>query len=655
MLPQLLLLVAPLVPAQAPGLLPLDQTSPGTEPTRLVLKSLDWDTRNGQPTVPATLAYAPAEALAAGYAIVQAHDGTWFDLRDLVLAAGGKVFDYLPHNAFEAWLPVAALESVRGAAQVVIPFHPGFKLDPEIGRYQTSASDPLGRLLVAVEFWPDVDLDAVEAQIRALDIPIQEVVESGRYLRAELRANPVELIALARLAGVKWIQESAPALQRNDKSQWVVQTYVSNNRKLWSQGIVGTDVTIGHIDGRIQESSCYFDDPSGVAPGPTHRKIKWWSVSGSADSHGTHTSGSAAGDSQPINGSTTYDGMAPASFLVHRSGFPGSTQLLSWLNTHHTNGARIHTNSWGNDYTTAYDNWCRDIDAYSHDSEDGMVAFAETNGTLLKNPENAKNVLAVAAASRSNPEALGSGGRGPTADGRQKPEVYAPGCSTFSASTATCGVTTMCGTSMACPVVAGSGALLKQYFEDGYYPSGSAVPADAFTPSGALLRACLISSAVNMTGITGYIGNQEGFGRILLDNVAFLSGDAELVRVVDVPHAQGLSHGQQQTIQVTLPAGKSELRLTLVWSDEPGAAGAAFPTVNDLNLLMRDPSGNVYHGNLRNTTDGAATANPATKDAKNTVEQIILYNPPGGTYYIRVEALNVPVGPQGYAGVLMLK
>jgi hypothetical protein len=649
-----LLASAPLLPQQA--LLPLAETDRRTEPTRLVLKTLDWDTRNGQPTLPAGLAYSQAEALASGYAFVQAGSAdAWLETRELILARGGKVFDYLPHNAMEAWIPVEALGAVRAAAQAVVPVHPGFKIDPEMGRYETHAGDPLGRMLVTVEFWPDVDLFAEEQRVRALDIPVEEVVESGRYLRLTVRANSTEVLGLARLSGVKFMQESAVAEQRNDKSQWVVQTYVSNDRKLWNRGVTGAGVTVGHIDGRIQESSCYFDDPSGAAPGSTHRKIKWWSVSGGADSHGTHTAGSAAGDARPVNGTTTYNGMAPDAWLVHNSGFPSSSAMLSYLNLSHSHGARVHTNSWGNDWTTSYDAWSRDIDAYSHDNEEGMVAFAITNGSTLKNPENAKNVLAVAATSRTNPEAKGSGGRGPTADGRLKPEVWAPGCSTFSASTASCGVTTMCGTSMACPVVVGGAAQLKQYFEDGFYPSGSANAADGFTPSGALLRAALISCAVDMTGISGYTGNQEGYGRILLDNVAYFGGDGELVRLIDVPHAQGLGHGQNRTVKATLPAGRSELRLTLVWSDEPGAAFSSAPTVNDLNLLARDPNGNVYHGNIRSTSTGLATANPATQDSKNTVEQIIIQNPPGGTWYFRIEGKDVPVGPQGYAGVLQLK
>lgn len=45
---------------------------------------------------------------------------------------------------------------------------------------------------------------------------------------------------------------------------------------------------------------------------------------------------------------------------------------------------------------------------------------------------------------------------------------------------------------MATPVVAGAVALLRQYFMQGYYPSGAPVPASAYTPSGPLLKAVLL-------------------------------------------------------------------------------------------------------------------------------------------------------------------
>jgi len=327
--------------------------------------------------------------------------------------------------------------------------------------------------------------------------------------------------------------------------------------------------------------------------------------------------------------------------------------MLTYLNRAHSHGARIHTNSWGNDGTTAYNAWTRDIDAYSHDNEDGVVMFAVTNGTNLKNPENAKSCVAVGATSKSNPNSHGTGGKGPTADGRRKPEVYAPGCSTRSASTANCGTTTMCGTSMASPVVAGGAALVKQYFEDGYYPTGAPVASNALTPSGSLLRAMLANSAVDMTSVSNYPSKTEGWGRILLDNAVFLQGDSRKMRMVDLGHARGISHGQVRSLKVNIPAGRTEMRVTLCFADEPGTAFSNLPVVNDLNLIAIAPDGTEYRGGKQDSQNGgASTPNPTGFDELNSLEQIIIYNPMAGRWTFAVYGLDVQVGPQGFAGVL---
>jgi serine protease AprX len=123
----------------------------------------------------------------------------------------------------------------------------------------------------------------------------------------------------------------------------------------------------------------------------------------------------------------------------------------------------------GDDGTTAYTIWARDIDLFSYNNQDNLVLFAATNLSTLKTPENAKNVLAVGASQQApNQEQHGSGGRGPTSDGRRKPEIYAPGVGIQSSQVNTsCGFFGLTGTSMSSPAVAGAAALVRQYFAEG--------------------------------------------------------------------------------------------------------------------------------------------------------------------------------------------
>src|SRR5678816_4484436 len=63
-----------------------------------------------------------------------------------------------------------------------------------------------------------------------------------------------------------------------------------------------------------------------------------------------------------------------------------------------------------------------------------------------------------------------------------------------------CNQIQMSGTSMASPGAAGMAALVRQYYSDGFFPTGAAVAADAMTPSAALVKATLLNSTHAMAG-----------------------------------------------------------------------------------------------------------------------------------------------------------
>ena len=95
---------------------------------------------------------------------------------------------------------------------------------------------------------------------------------------------------------------------------------------------------------------------------------------------------------------------------------------------------------------------------------------------------------------------------GPTLDGRIKPDVVAPGDRITSAGITrngqSCRTVTFSGTSMATPHVAGAAALIRQYFMDGFYPSGLKNTTSVMTPSGPLIKAVMLNGAQDMKGFT---------------------------------------------------------------------------------------------------------------------------------------------------------
>jgi hypothetical protein len=53
---------------------------------------------------------------------------------------------------------------------------------------------------------------------------------------------------------------------------------------------------------------------------------------------------------------------------------------------------------------------------------------------------------------------------------------------------------------MATPLMAGFVTLVRQYFTDGFYPTGRSSKDDSFSPSGSLMKAVTIASAVEVKG-----------------------------------------------------------------------------------------------------------------------------------------------------------
>jgi hypothetical protein len=282
-----------------------------------------------------------------------------------------------------------------------------------------------------------------------------------------------------------------------------------------------------------------------------------------------------------------------------------------------------------------------------------MVAFAVSNGSVVTTPENAKSCLGVGATqSASNQNNHGSGGTGPTQDGRRKPEVYSPGIGIVSASSGTTdSFRSLSGTSMACPSATGMGVLIRQWFMEGRYIE-TLTSVSGITPSGALLRSMLMNTSVNMTGVAGYPSNLEGFGRILADNALWALGETRRTRFRDVRNANGLTTGETRTMSFLVASSDTPLRISMSFTDYPGTVNASNPVVNDMDLEVRTPSGNTFLGNVFDTTAGQSVLG-GSPDAKNSTEMVIFNTPEVGSYTVTVRARGVNQGDrQGYALVV---
>jgi len=590
-------------------------------------------------------------------------DGPMTPERRAVLEeAGVTLGKSVPPDAFVARIDrvnpdkIASLDFVRWS----MALDAALKLDPELGVRDHATPERIeldrqGLIPVAITLFGDTSPTELRQVIDLVAAMPQATVHRRYSIAGETAiAATVRFEDLGRLAAseaVQWIEEAPEITERNSSVRWIVQSNSVNQTPLWNNGLTGVGQIAGVLDSRIDRNHCSFSDVNPI--GPTHRKILAYNVAATLfATHGTHVAGSLAGDSGDF---TDNRGMAYGAKLVYNL-TPSfiESDVFERLSLHHSQGARVHNNSWGNSATQSYDGLARGVDDFVWRYEDDVVVFAINNGipsAPLTNPENAKNALAVSA-SQDTPSQDNhcSGGTGPTLDGRRKPDLMAPGCGIFSASAASgCGTVSLNGTSMAAPAVTGLAALVRQYYTDGFYPSGVA-SSGGFVPSGALVKATLINSAADMAGIAGYPNDTEGWGRVVADRALYFPGDTSRLFVVDRRNVSGLATGDVEEFAFTVNSGSSPLRATLVWTDPPAAAGAFNASVNNLDLEVIAPDNVTTY--IGNAFLGGETVTLAAADAKNNVEQVHRLAPQAGTWKARIKGSGVNESYQGFALVV---
>jgi len=203
--------------------------------------------------------------------------------------------------------------------------------------------------------------------------------------------------------------------------------------------------------------------------------------------------------------------------------------------------------------------------------------------------------------------------------------------------------------------------LVRQYFTDGFYPTGQAVASDGFVPSSALIKATLIAGADDMqSDFTGHRpNNAQGWGRVHLDKALSFSGDPEQLVILDDRDTQtGFSAaGQEHAFTVFVSDPQQPLAAVLVWTDPAAAPGSVDALVNDLDLTLDLHGGLAYTGSAGHV-NGWASPSPggAAADRLNNNEAIRILAPQAGNAVVRVRAFEIndtPGRPQDYALVLV--
>jgi serine protease AprX len=666
-----------------------------------------------------------ADASASDYILIQTIAPLSSDQTDELARLGGVVLEYVSENTYLCSYKGTDLTSIRSLPFVTWAnvYLRGFKVAPNLrpaGMTPAAHILPTPAALshsrtprtVDIVFHEDADTgsDALRTAVSAAARGDKDTLPMGRR-KVRLTVEEKHLDDLAAIDAVRVIQE-------------VPEVKLDNNvaRSILNANVVVNGTTYQGDGQVVAVADSGFDNGSTTSPHPafTGRVARLYGIGRATQSddphgHGTHVCGSVLGDGTSASMGGAIQGTAPRAQLVVQSlinsagepvgGVPADLTDL-FEPPYRDDGARVHTNSWGAiDPSLAYDQGATEIDDFVWNHPDLVICRSagnhgtDGNGNGVVDPAQvgsfaaAKNCITVGASESVRREIapdiptygiLNSVGfpsfpihddpmanheegmaafsdRGPTQEGRFKPDVVAPGTSILSTHSRNApdepndfGTSSdpdyffTSGTSMATPLVAGCAAVLRETLVKNGMP----------TPSASLIKALLINGAVELTGQYSPSeagpspNNNSGFGRVNLLGSVILPGPNP-----DAGFGDGgpLRQGEEDTFTVEIPrespgndsvanavptgVGTSSLgatfKITLVWTDPPGAN-----LQNDLDLIVRAADGSERHGNM-GISNGF--------DRVNNVEQVLWSSMPPGEAQVTIRATRITRFPQPYA------
>jgi hypothetical protein len=650
---------------------------------KIGLGSFHFDPSAGDPGLPARFR-DDGTGDAPRYYLVQFHGPVRDAWLESLRAAGLQTIQYIPDNAYLVRGTPAQFRSAtvrRSEIRWTGLHHPAYKISDDLtwllGRPIVKTQADRQRYRVAM--FRAEEPAAARALVEKLGGQVDDAddVESLYFRTLVIELDTDRIADLAAEREVARIETWYPLTTLDERSNQISAGNYSGTTVptagyaafLTSRGWDGTGITVGVVDDGVDATEVHLTGR--VTDNATIRH----GASAGASGHGHHDAGIIAGQcAHPADsGGFLYaSGMAPQAHVINipflRSGYSGSDTdpQADIVATTAANGSpgTVSTNSWGTvAVSTSYGVFEAEYDALVLDASSTMpglqplaIVFSAGNsgpgaGTI-NSPQPAKNIFVVGATENYRPAQTGSAGcgtvnadnideiacfssRGPAADSRIRPDITAPG--TWIAS-ALSGTNTLwgnidafhrysTGTSQACPHVAGATALIQQRWKA--LNSGQ-------LPAPAMSKAILINSAVDPTADpAGFVpNNTEGWGRLSLANAM----NPSVSMIYDNQQDVLTTAGETYSIDGVVDSAAKPFRVTLVWSDAPGAAGANPALVNNLDLEVT-VGGNVYKGNVFasgvSTTGGSA-------DARNNVEAV--YFPAGavsGAFTITVRATSL--------------
>lgn len=626
--------------------------------------------KQGEPDIPTELR-AEENANGRGFHLVQFAGPIRTEWLTQMKEAGLPMLQYYPHNTYLTWgtptqlSTVESITAVRWHGRV----HPAYKLSETLDGREGLIRN------VNLVIYNDGQIDQTLKQVQALGGELLQAFPSQpdlAFYDALLVMDSAVLTQVAQIPNVLWVGHIGDTAYHDDEmsSQIVAgnysgagQPFTGYNNYLSNLGYTGAGVTWAIVDTGVDHS--HPDLGSSIVGGYTFPGVPAGCVSPAGNDcagggHGTHVAGIVGGDAAAgftdTNGFLYGLGVAPDYGIFAMNSLSGSSWPPAGGWQEHSKRAVLGNavgtnNSWTTGEGTAhgYQASERTHDLIVRDGNFDTAAVAEPiitvfsagnsgpGSSTLTAPKEAKNVIITASSNNFRAGSIdslaGFSSRGPAVDGRYGITIAAPGAQIASSrnsgggscSTAISGTNDLyafcSGTSMAAPQVSGALTLITEWWRT--WNAGA-------NPSPAMAKALLVNGAVDM-GTADIPNTNEGWGRINVTNV--ISGSAPVLYYDQTDLL--IDTGQQWTLNVGVVDPTQPVKVTLVWSDAPGAVGANPSLVNNLDLEVV-ANGQTYLGNV---FANGMSATGGTADALNNVENVYLASATGVN--ITINATNI--------------
>lgn len=592
--------------------------------------------------------------------------------------AGCRILGFHPHYTLKVALPPAAIDTVAalpfvrwiGSPEAWQKVHPAFEdvidsNDPAqiLDVYVNVFDSDLNDASVGVAFgevhegagdtYAEVDDPAAlptvwvsngwqQAQLEGLGVEVLAYYDELRAFRGRVHVD-----ALEGLTGADFVQFVEPAMPvASDHAESMSMVNADRVRALYDGGTTNSTV-VGAVDSGVDLGHTSIDQ--------YHVS---WNQSGASGNgfvdacgHGTHVCGTIYGNDDVDD---SYQGCAPllgglaTRRLYHVKIFASCSPqgvdyatVLNTLDNDFTSGGsttpypHVVNNSWGSDPTsggwigTEFD--ARAIDNQTYYDNQLQVFSAGNDGSgaaTCSIQSGAKTSMTVGNVVDYNSPSAGlpgniwpSSSRGPTGDGRWKPNVTAPGVSIYSVqANTTTGYTSKTGTSMAAPHVTGVAAQLCDHYSFLRYNPPT-------------LAAVLMAGAMtnnNTTLSTPSASHLDNYGTGRVDSYRSNYGTSN-----QALYFWGWTQGASGYTYVDVPisAGATRIKAVMTYTEPAASSGASSAVINDLDMWIDRPP--IQAGG--NTGEFSAQQSTA-----NNTEVRMLSNPEAGTWRIKVYSDSVP-------------